>query len=233
MRDHQGITERTESGTAVPEAPPPPVTGLPADGRWERRCDGPWLAFDGWRSHRDRRGRRYGGGGPAPSRPAGRRPYFRGPLHRSTETRVLAGVCGGVATATGIDVTLVRIVFVLLCLGSGIGILAYALGWLLLPLEGERTSIFGRSVTDRRGLRLVVAIVPALVLVQVLASALHLGYLGSFSWPVLSASTTRSCRIEDLVLEVMAEAMAPALSISGRMAWCARIICEARVDFSW
>jgi signal transduction histidine kinase len=100
---------------------------------------------------------------------------------------VLAGVCGGVATATGIDVTLVRIVFVLLCLGSGIGILAYALGWLLLPLEGERTSIFGRSVTDRRGLRLVVAIVPALVLVQVLAGALHLGYLGSFSWPVFLA----------------------------------------------
>ena len=103
------------------------------------------------------------------------------------ETRVLAGVCGGLAGATGIDVTLVRVAFVVLSLGSGIGILAYALGWLLLPLEGERTSIFSRSVTDRRGLRLVVAIVPALILVQVVAGALHLGFLGSFSWPVFLA----------------------------------------------
>ncbi len=100
---------------------------------------------------------------------------------------MLAGVCGGLAGATGIDVTLVRVAFVLLSLGSGIGILAYALGWLLLPLEGESTSIFTRSVTDRRGLRLVVAIVPALILAQVVAGALHLGLLGSFSWPVFLA----------------------------------------------
>jgi signal transduction histidine kinase len=100
---------------------------------------------------------------------------------------VLAGVCGGLARSTGIDVTLVRIAFVLLSLGSGIGILVYALGWLLLPLEGETTTIFGRAVTDRRGLRLVVAIVPALILVQLVAGALHLGYLGSFSWPVFLA----------------------------------------------
>jgi len=116
-----------------------------------------------------------------------RRHHLQGPLRRTPGTRVLAGVCGGLAQATGIDVTLVRVAFVLLSLGSGIGILAYALGWLLVPLEGEHTSIFSRSVTDRRGLRLVLAVVPALVIVQVVAGALHLGYLGSFSWPVFLA----------------------------------------------
>ncbi len=50
---------------------------------------------------------------------------------------MLAGVCGGLSKAIGIDVTLVRIGFVLLSLGSGIGILLYALAWLLLPIEGE------------------------------------------------------------------------------------------------
>jgi len=97
-------------------------------------------------------------------------------------------VCGGVAEATGIDVTLVRIGFVLLSLGSGVGILVYALAWLLLPLEGESTTILSRAASDRRGIRLVLAVVPVLVLVQVVAGALHLGYLGSFSWPVFLAA---------------------------------------------
>jgi signal transduction histidine kinase len=101
---------------------------------------------------------------------------------------VVAGVCGGLAQATGIDVTLVRIGFVLLALGSGVGILVYALAWLLLPLEGESTTILSRAASDRRGIRLVLAVIPVLVLVQVVAGALHLGYLGSFSWPVFLAA---------------------------------------------
>ena len=62
------------------------------------------------------------------------------------------------------------------------------MAWLLLPLDGESTTILSRSVADRSGLRLVVAIVPALILVQVVAGALHLGYVGSFSWPVFLAA---------------------------------------------
>ncbi|MGO8869887.1 MAG: PspC domain-containing protein [Acidimicrobiales bacterium] len=117
----------------------------------------------------------------------GRHRHLRGPLRRSPDARVVAGVCGGLAQATGIDVTLVRIAVVLLSLGSGIGILAYAVAWLFLPLRGEDTTIFSRAVTDRRGLRLVVAIIPVLVVAQVLAGTLHLGYLGSFGWPVFLA----------------------------------------------
>jgi signal transduction histidine kinase len=101
---------------------------------------------------------------------------------------VVAGVCGGLSQAVGIDVTIVRIGFVLLSLGSGVGILVYALAWLFIPLEGETTTIFSRAVTDRRGIRLVIAIIPALVLVQIVAAALHIGYVGSFSWPVFLAA---------------------------------------------
>lgn len=100
---------------------------------------------------------------------------------------MVAGVCGGLSDAIGIDVTLVRVGFVLLTLGSGIGILAYALAWLFVPLEGEDTTIFSRAAGDRRGIRLVVAIVPVLVVVQVVSAGLHLGYLGSFSWPAFLA----------------------------------------------
>ncbi len=99
-----------------------------------------------------------------------------------------AGVCGGISRATGIDVTLVRIAFVLLSLGSGVGFLAYAVAWLCLPLEGETTSILSRSLADRRGIRMIIAIIPVLVAIQLVAAGIHIGYLGSFSWPVFLAA---------------------------------------------
>ncbi len=89
---------------------------------------------------------------------------------------------------TGIDITLVRIAFVVLSLASGAGGLVYALAWLFVPLEGETTSIFSRAVADRRGIRLVAAIIPLLVVIQIVAAGLHLGYLGSFSWPLFLAA---------------------------------------------
>jgi phage shock protein PspC (stress-responsive transcriptional regulator) len=50
-----------------------------------------------------------------------------------TQHRVIGGVCGGIAERTGIDVTVVRVVAVVLALFGGLGFLAYGLAWLLLP----------------------------------------------------------------------------------------------------
>ncbi len=109
-------------------------------------------------------------------------------MRRSTDTRVLAGVCGGLSAATSIDVTLVRIGFALLTLASGVGILIYVLAWLFVPLAGETTSIVSRVAADRRGIRLVIALVPAFVVMQLVAGTLHVGFVGSFSWPVFLAA---------------------------------------------
>ena len=97
-------------------------------------------------------------------------------------------MCGGLSATTGIDVVLIRIAFALLALVSGVGILIYALAWLLVPLAGETTSIISRATADRRGIRLVIAIIPAFVVVQIVAASLHVGYVGSFSWPVFLAA---------------------------------------------
>jgi signal transduction histidine kinase len=43
----------------------------------------------------------------------------------SKDDRIVAGVCGGIATALGVDATLVRLVFALLALAGGAGILLY------------------------------------------------------------------------------------------------------------
>jgi signal transduction histidine kinase len=46
------------------------------------------------------------------------------------DERVLAGVCAGIAQALGVDVTLVRVVFALLALAGGAGIVLYLALWM-------------------------------------------------------------------------------------------------------
>lgn len=54
-------------------------------------------------------------------------------LTRDLSDRMVAGVCSGLAQYLAIDVTLVRLFFVLLALGDGIGILLYVLLWITMP----------------------------------------------------------------------------------------------------
>ena len=59
------------------------------------------------------------------------------PLRRSRQDRLIAGVCGGLARWLGWDVTLVRILYVLVSVFSAAfpGIIVYLLLWLLMPEE--------------------------------------------------------------------------------------------------
>ena len=58
-------------------------------------------------------------------------------LERSNTNRVIAGVCGGIAEYLAVDVTLVRLAFVLLAFVGGIGLLAYIVLLILMPLPGR------------------------------------------------------------------------------------------------
>ncbi len=51
------------------------------------------------------------------------------PFQRSERDRVVAGICGGIADALGVDPTLVRLVFAVLALAGGAGILLYLALW--------------------------------------------------------------------------------------------------------
>jgi signal transduction histidine kinase len=53
-------------------------------------------------------------------------------LRRSDDDHVVAGVCAGIAEALGVDPTLVRLLFAVLTLASGAGIVLYAAAWLLM-----------------------------------------------------------------------------------------------------
>jgi signal transduction histidine kinase len=107
-------------------------------------------------------------------------------LRRSSDSRVLGGVCGGISAATGIDVTIVRIGFVLLSIASGVMVCAYAMAWLLIPQQGQSTNIFSRAIGDKRGIRLVMAVcIPVLIVMQVVISTLHVGFFGFIGWPTV------------------------------------------------
>ena len=56
-------------------------------------------------------------------------------LRRSNSDRWLGGVCGGLAQLTGLDAWLWRLLFALLVILAGTGLLFYVLMWVLVPLE--------------------------------------------------------------------------------------------------
>ena len=58
-------------------------------------------------------------------------------LYRKEEGKMIAGVCGGIAEYFGIDVTVVRVAWVLLTLFVGCGILGYIIALLLMPRKAE------------------------------------------------------------------------------------------------
>lgn len=60
-------------------------------------------------------------------------------LYRSTNDRMFAGVCGGIAEYLDVDPTLVRLVFAALTLMGGPGIIAYVILMLVVPEEPDET----------------------------------------------------------------------------------------------
>lgn len=56
-------------------------------------------------------------------------------LFRSVDDNIIAGVCGGLAEYFQIDSSLIRIIFVLLAIGGGSGVLIYLILWLVVPKE--------------------------------------------------------------------------------------------------
>jgi len=97
---------------------------------------------------------------------------------------MLAGVCAGIAERWGLDLTLVRIIAVVLGLMSGVGVVAYVAAWLLTPsADGPAPLAAGsplaRSVTGRRGgLRRLGGLVLVVLLALLLLALVHSFWFG-------------------------------------------------------
>jgi phage shock protein C len=65
-------------------------------------------------------------------------PYTAPRLALDTRNKKIAGVCAGFARYLDIDVLLVRIVWLALALGAGVGFIAYLVAWILMPRDVPR-----------------------------------------------------------------------------------------------
>jgi phage shock protein C len=105
-------------------------------------------------------------------------------LYRSRANSMIAGICGGLGEYLSVDPTILRVVAVLLVFADGIGLLAYLIGWIIIP---RRPMMEAEVITVERsklsvllpGLALIV--VGLIFLLNNLFPWFRFGYL----WPVI------------------------------------------------
>ncbi len=61
-------------------------------------------------------------------------------LYRSSSDTMIGGVAGGIGESAKLDSTLIRILFILLVLVGGGGVLLYVILWIVLPLDEQATN---------------------------------------------------------------------------------------------
>lgn len=62
-------------------------------------------------------------------------------LYRCRENRIIGGVCGGLGKYLGVDPTAIRLIYIILALWFGFGILAYIIFLILVPEEPMDSTI--------------------------------------------------------------------------------------------
>lgn len=108
-------------------------------------------------------------------------PQPRRRLERSRDERVLAGVCGGVASHLGVDPVLVRIVVVATMVFGGFGAVAYLAAWLMIPEQGEAKPLLGGS-RPRQTAQVAIAIVVGIAVVAGFGAWVGNGFVFG-GWP--------------------------------------------------
>jgi phage shock protein PspC (stress-responsive transcriptional regulator) len=90
-------------------------------------------------------------------------PVGRPPLRRSIGDRKIAGVAGGLGRYFNVDPLIFRVVLVTLAVFGGSGLLLYAIGWLLVPEDGDDESEASRLVNGRATTKIIGGILLAVV----------------------------------------------------------------------
>jgi signal transduction histidine kinase len=106
------------------------------------------------------------------------------PLRRDPDDRLAGGVAAGLGAWRGFSPTTVRIVLAVAALISqGWAVPFYVLGWLLIPVRGQQTSIASRAKHDSRGVALALALASVLGVFLFLAGAFNDSAIETYGWP--------------------------------------------------
>lgn len=103
-------------------------------------------------------------------------------LYKSRQNRVIDGVCGGIAEYFGVDSTVVRILWVLITLLGGSGLILYIIAMIIVPVNRENfvqtpvaASASGRAERTRYwGI--------VLILVGAFLLMINFGWFADFDW---------------------------------------------------
>jgi signal transduction histidine kinase len=111
-------------------------------------------------------------------------------LRRDPSNGVVAGVCAGIAKSSGIDVLLVRIVFVALIFAGGLGVVLYVLLWAFVPAEGASRRAMVVPRIHGRG-TIEVGVGSGLLLLSLLLALKAIGVpiANAIVWPVVLIAT--------------------------------------------
>ena len=69
-------------------------------------------------------------------------------LYRSDKDKMIAGVCAGLGNYFGIEPILIRLIFILITLFGGGGVLIYLILWLIIPSESSQGSISEENIKN-------------------------------------------------------------------------------------
>jgi phage shock protein PspC (stress-responsive transcriptional regulator) len=109
-------------------------------------------------------------------------------LRRSSTDRVIGGVCGGLGQYTGVDPVVFRIVFGVLAVFGGAGLVLYAIGWLVVPDDTATESEAQRLLRGRGALPALFAIGAAIIGILVVGDLLRRGWPGPLPAVIIIAA---------------------------------------------
>lgn len=106
-------------------------------------------------------------------------------LYRSRDSQVIAGVCGGLGEYFEIDPVIFRIIFIVLSFVYGIGLIAYAIAWIVVPQRSEGEVVQPATPSEKSELT---RYLPGLILI-IVGAAFLLGRIWDwwtfrYVWPL-------------------------------------------------
>ncbi|WP_031506246.1 ATP-binding protein [Streptomyces megasporus] len=115
-------------------------------------------------------------------------------LYRSAEGRLIGGVARGLAGHLGVPVSWVRLVFFVLFMTNGLGVLLYAAFWFVVPLGTSEVRATPRTGPDGRRWSVrkpdkgrLLGLLALCVALVVLGANLQFGPANAYVWPLLVA----------------------------------------------
>jgi len=106
-------------------------------------------------------------------------------LYRIRKGRWLGGVCTGLAEYFNIDVSLVRILMVILALADGVGLLFYLIAWIVIPAKDTPEEIKEESGNEGSAAKIAIGI--TLLILGIIFFVNQFIYIFSFGklWPLV------------------------------------------------